>query len=88
MAFEVRGLTKSYAGVTVMRNVDLTVADGEVHALLGANGAGKSTLIKCVTGAVRPDSGSIHIGDQEFTALAPRSIRGSRKNTTRLSSRL
>ena len=58
-----------------MRNVDLTVADGEVHALLGANGAGKSTLIKCVTGAVRPDSGSVHIGGQAFTALSPRSAK-------------
>jgi ribose transport system ATP-binding protein len=55
-----------------MRSVDLDVADGEVHALLGANGAGKSTLIKCVSGAVRPDSGEIRIGEQVFSALTPR----------------
>ena len=60
-----------------MRNVDLSVADGEVHALLGANGAGKSTLIKCVSGAVRPDSGDVRVGDQTFTSLTPRSAKAA-----------
>ena len=72
MPFAVRGLTKSYGGVTVMHDVDLAVADGEVHALLGANGAGKSTLIKCVSGAVRPDRGEITIGERTVGGLSPR----------------
>jgi rhamnose transport system ATP-binding protein len=54
-----RGLTKSYGGVTALRDVALTVHAGEVHALLGENGAGKSTLIKILTGAIIPDRGEL-----------------------------
>jgi ribose transport system ATP-binding protein len=75
MALQVRGLTKSYGGVTVMDGVDLTVADGEIHALLGANGAGKSTLIKCVSGAVQPDRGEIVVGGQSVKGHTPRSAK-------------
>jgi len=75
MPFETRGLVKSYNGVTVLHGVDLRVADGEVHALLGANGAGKSTLIKCVSGAVAPDRGEIVIDGRSHRALTPRGAR-------------
>lgn len=71
MGVEVRGLTKSYGGVDVLKGVDLSVVDGEIHTLLGANGAGKSTLIKCVSGAVRPDSGVIEIDGEVYGSLTP-----------------
>ena len=72
MTFAVYGLKKSYGGVEVLKGVDLEVADGEIHALLGANGAGKSTLIKCLSGAIQPDEGAIIVGSQRFDALTPR----------------
>lgn len=75
MAFAVYGLKKSYGGVEVLKGVDLEVADGEIHALLGANGAGKSTLIKCLSGAIQPDSGGIIVGGQRFDGLTPREAR-------------
>ena len=75
MGFEVRSLSKSYAGVTVLEHVDLAVADGEIHALVGANGAGKSTLIKCVGGAIVPDSGQIVLGQDTHASLTPKQAR-------------
>jgi len=54
-----RGLTKRYPGVLACDAIDLDVAPGEIHAVLGENGAGKSTLMKLVYGATRPDAGTI-----------------------------
>ena len=54
---DVRGVTKSFAGVHALRGVDLSVRAGEVHCILGQNGAGKSTLIKVLAGVHRPDDG-------------------------------
>jgi ribose transport system ATP-binding protein len=56
---EVKGVTKSFAGVQALRGVDLDVLPGEVHCILGQNGAGKSTLIKVLAGVHRPDEGEI-----------------------------
>ncbi len=66
------GVSKSFAGVQVLRDVDFDVRAGEVHALLGENGAGKSTLIKIIAGVHAPDSGTIRIGDRELKAVTPR----------------
>lgn len=71
MGLSTRGLTKSYGGVPVFENIDLDVADGEIHALLGANGAGKSTVIKCISGGVRPDAGKIIVGGSRYESFTP-----------------
>src|SRR6202035_4491670 len=54
---EMRRVSKSFFGIKALRNVDLTVYAGEIHALMGENGAGKSTLMKILSGAYRPDPG-------------------------------
>ena len=54
-----RGIVKEFPGVRALDGVDLDVAPGEVHCLLGQNGAGKSTLIKVLAGAHLPDAGEI-----------------------------
>lgn len=59
---EVQQVSKSFGGVHALRNVSLSIAPGEVHALCGENGAGKSTIIKIITGSVVPDSGQVLIG--------------------------
>ncbi len=72
MALSVTGLVKSYGARPVLDGVDLNVNDGEIHALLGPNGSGKSTLIRCLSGAVRPDDGTIDVGGVEHREFTPR----------------
>ncbi|MFC0200236.1 sugar ABC transporter ATP-binding protein [Paracoccus rhizosphaerae] len=59
MLLSIRSLTKVFPGTLALDGVDLDIAAGEIHALLGENGAGKSTLIKCLTGAYQRDGGAI-----------------------------
>lgn len=54
----IRGLSKTFSGVQVLHGVDLDVAGGEIHALLGQNGSGKSTIIKVLSGYHEPDPGA------------------------------
>ncbi len=54
---ELRHISKTFPGVVALKNIDMSVKNGEVHALLGENGAGKSTLIKILSGYHQPDSG-------------------------------
>ncbi|WP_219905712.1 sugar ABC transporter ATP-binding protein [Glaciihabitans tibetensis] len=56
---EMRAIVKSYGGVRAIRNADLAIRPGSVHALVGENGAGKSTLIKIIAGAERADAGDV-----------------------------
>jgi ABC-type uncharacterized transport system ATPase subunit len=58
---ELTGISKQYPAVKANDNISLSVAPGEIHALLGENGAGKSTLMKIVFGAVQPDEGQIKV---------------------------
>lgn len=68
---EMRGITKSFPGVKALEDVSISVAKGEVLALLGENGAGKSTLIKILSGVYRMDSGTILIEGQEHSFATP-----------------
>ncbi|WP_062213301.1 sugar ABC transporter ATP-binding protein [Streptomyces sp. NBRC 109706] len=65
------GITKSFPGVRALDGVDLDVAPGEVHCLLGQNGAGKSTLIKVIAGAHQPDTGRIGWKGEDVTLNNP-----------------
>jgi len=56
-----RGVCRAYRGGVGVRDIDLTVLRGEIHALVGLNGAGKSTLMKLMVGMLRPDIGEIEV---------------------------
>jgi ribose transport system ATP-binding protein len=68
---EVRGCSKSFPGVQALVDFDFDLYEGEIHCVVGENGAGKSTFIKILSGAYRPDEGTITLGDQEHTHLTP-----------------
>ncbi len=70
-AVELRGIGKSFPGVIANHDVDLTIRQGTVHALIGENGAGKSTLMKILYGVQRPDEGTIRIGGEEVLLKSP-----------------
>ncbi|HKQ38377.1 MAG TPA: sugar ABC transporter ATP-binding protein [Verrucomicrobiae bacterium] len=65
------GVSKSFGATRALRNVNLEIAPGEVHALIGENGAGKSTLMKVLSGACRPDAGRIELEGQPFIPADP-----------------
>jgi branched-chain amino acid transport system ATP-binding protein len=67
---EVRRLSRRFAAIDALKDVSFSVEAGEVHALIGPNGAGKTTFIHHVSGALQPDSGSVHFAGQDVTALA------------------
>lgn len=73
----VSGVAKSYGPVTALRSVDLEVARGEIHALLGANGAGKSTLVKILSGVLLPDTGVLRVGGRAVTFVSPVAARAA-----------
>lgn len=64
-------LHKRYGAVVALRAGNLTVAPGEIHALLGANGAGKSTMVKLLTGVIHPDGGTIRVRGRDVRLRSP-----------------
>jgi ribose transport system ATP-binding protein len=72
---EMRGVTKSFGATRALEGVSLGVDAGEVRALIGENGAGKSTLVKILSGAFRPDSGSMFLAGMPYAPRGPRDAR-------------
>jgi ribose transport system ATP-binding protein len=68
---EMRGVEKRFGGTVALAGADFSVAPGEVHALLGENGAGKSTLMKVLSGAERPDTGTMTLDGSRFAPRDP-----------------
>ena len=60
------GICKSFPGVKALSDAQLTLREGEIHALMGENGAGKSTLMKCLFGIYSKDSGHIYLDGKEI----------------------
>jgi general nucleoside transport system ATP-binding protein len=72
---EVRGLTKVFGTLKACDAIDLDIAEGEIHALLGENGAGKSTLVKMLFGSLEPASGEIRWRGQPVRIASPAAAR-------------
>ena len=70
----VKGVSKSFAGLKALSDVNLAIEEGGVHAIIGPNGAGKSTLLNCVVGRLTPDAGSVTFAGRSLVGLAPHEI--------------
>ncbi|WP_163746049.1 ABC transporter ATP-binding protein [Mycolicibacterium helvum] len=68
---ELRGVRKVFGDVTAVEGADLTVADGELFAILGPSGSGKTTVLRMIAGFEQPTAGTIHLGGTDVTALPP-----------------
>jgi len=75
LLLEATDVSKTYGAVVALKSASLSVRPGEVHALMGANGAGKSTLVKILTGAVRPDGGTISVRGRPLVVHSPAEAR-------------
>src|SRR5690606_3306201 len=69
-----KGVSKSFAGLRALNDVNLHVEQGSVHAIIGPNGAGKSTLLNCFVGRLVPDSGSVTFDGKSLVGLQPHEI--------------
>jgi len=72
---QLAGISKRYASTQANDGIDLAIAPGMIHALLGENGAGKSTLVKIICGLVQPDAGSMTWEGRRLPALQPETAR-------------
>ena len=71
---EARTVSKRFSGLRALEGVNLSVAEGSVHAIIGPNGAGKSTLLNCFVGRLVPDAGTVTFDGHSLVGLAPHRI--------------
>lgn len=83
---EIRNLSKSFrtadGEVTALKNVNLTVEDGEIYGIIGMSGAGKSTLVRCINMLERPTEGTTFIDGRDIGALSDKELREARRSVT------
>jgi branched-chain amino acid transport system ATP-binding protein len=71
---ETRTLSKHFGGVQAVRNIDFSLAEGELRCLIGPNGAGKSTFFKLLTGQIKPTGGAVLFRGVDITKLQAHEI--------------
>ena len=83
---EIRNLSKSFsaAGGTVdaLKNINLTIPDGDIYGIIGMSGAGKSTLVRCINLLERPTEGSVTVNGMRMETMSPRELRDARRKIT------
>jgi branched-chain amino acid transport system ATP-binding protein len=73
-AIELKDVQKSFGNVSIIRDLNLSVTQGERHALIGPNGAGKSTTFNLISGYIKPTSGTVALRGDEISGLPPYQI--------------
>ncbi|MBD8080648.1 ABC transporter ATP-binding protein [Cellulosimicrobium arenosum] len=73
-SLETVGLSRSFGGVHAVRDATVTFQQGKINALIGPNGSGKTTFFNCVTGMIKPDSGTVTFKGHDITRRSPHRI--------------
>ena len=83
---EIKNLSKTFSGsgntVEALKNISITIADGDIYGIIGMSGAGKSTLVRCINMLERPTEGSVCIDGCDLGALSEAELRKIRRNVT------
>ncbi|MBQ1975901.1 MAG: ATP-binding cassette domain-containing protein [Clostridia bacterium] len=83
---EIKNLSKSFSTtdgvVDALRDVSLTIRDGDIYGIIGMSGAGKSTLVRCINMLERPTEGSVIINGQDIGSLKPAALRELRRSVS------
>jgi ABC-type metal ion transport system, ATPase component len=79
---EINNLQKSFGEIEVLKDINMTIQDGEIYGLVGKSGAGKSTLLRCINGLDTYSSGSIKINGIELNSLDKKGLRDFRKEVS------
>ena len=83
---EIRNLSKSFTGsdntVDALKNINLTINNGDIYGIIGMSGAGKSTLVRCINMLERPTSGQVLIDGTDMARLSPAELRRARRDIT------
>lgn len=77
---EIKGLTKSFNGLQVLKGINIDIPQGMIYGLVGRSGAGKSTLLRCINGLETYDEGSLIVDGVDVKSLSEKDIREFRKN--------
>ena len=84
---ELKHVSKTYdsganGGVDALKDVSLTIEDGDIYGIIGMSGAGKSTLVRCINLLERPTKGEIIVAGQRLDTMTPAQLRAARRNIT------
>ena len=70
----IKGVNKTFGGLHALSDVNLSIEEGETHAIIGPNGAGKSTLLNCCIGRLVPDTGTVNFSGENMIGIEPHNI--------------
>jgi branched-chain amino acid transport system ATP-binding protein len=77
MILETAGLSKSFGGLHAVADVSISVSENAIHSVIGPNGAGKTTLFNLITGALKPDGGSVRFQERDISGWTPNRLAGA-----------
>ena len=83
---ELKNLSKQFetldGSVDALRNINLTIRDGDVYGIIGMSGAGKSTLVRCINMLERPTEGSVLVNGRDMGSMSQKELRTMRRKIT------